>query len=291
MNEFTKDSPTSEKLVAELGTKTDITICADIVHGLDYEYKQLQQKNQELKGQLELYENGVYYFSELDRKDKEIDKLNKQLGEWEQHLINAKEMLELQGHNGNYNYDSYMLGLYNGMEYIIALFETREPNFKNGKDIEFLNDKNKNQELKKQLEEKNKTKIFVEQNLEETYGEGLYLEHLEKENQQLKEKLNCDLKWAFKYDELYQENKKLKEQLQQENKELKNLNRIYEEIISDDEENYKLLSSEIKQLENQQKEFIEWLSYRIDYGTESISYRDSFREVLQKYKEIIGSEE
>ena len=36
-----------------------------------------------------------------------------------------------------------------------------------------------------------------------------------KENQELKEKLNCDLKWAFKYDELYQENKKLKEQLQQ----------------------------------------------------------------------------
>lgn len=80
-------------------------------------------------------------------------------------------------------------------------------------------------------------------------------------------------------------------ELEKENKELKNLNRIYEEIISDDKENYKLLSSEIKQLENQQKEFIEWLSYRIDYGTESISYRDSFREVLQKYKEIIGEEE
>lgn len=76
--------------------------------------------------------------------------------------------------------------------------------------------------------------------------------------------------------------------LLKENQELKNLNRIYEEIISDDKENYKLFSSEIKRLENQQKEFIEWLSYRIDYGTESISYRDSFREVLQKYKEIIG---
>lgn len=79
--------------------------------------------------------------------------------------------------------------------------------------------------------------------------------------------------------------------LEQENKELKTLNKRYEEIISDDKENYKLLSSEIKRLENQQKEFIEWLSYRIDYGTESISYRDSFREVLQKYKEIIGEEE
>ena len=44
-----------------------------------------------------------------------------------------------------------------------------------------------NQELKKQLEEKNKTKIFVEQNLEEAYGEGLYLEHLENKNQKYKE--------------------------------------------------------------------------------------------------------
>lgn len=218
MNEFTKDSPTSEKLVAELGTKTDITISADIVHGLDYEYKHLQQKNQELKGQLELYENGVYYFSELDRKDKEIDKLNKQLGEWEKHLINAKEMLELQGHNGNYNYDSYMLGLYNGMEYIIALFETREPNFKNGKDIEFLNDKNKNQ-----------------------------------------------------------------------NQELKNLNRIYEEIISDDEENYKLLSSEIKQLKNQQKEFIDWLENESKEIIRDAGYHQRIcLDILEKYKEIIG---
>lgn len=44
----------------------------------------------------------------------------------------------------------------------------------------------------------------------------------------------------------------------------------------------------IEYMKNQQKEFIEWLLYRIDYGTESISYRDSFREALSKYKEIIG---
>ncbi len=95
-----------------------------------------------------------------------IQKLKSQLEEWKQHLIIAKEMLDLQGSDGNYNYDSYMLGLYNGMEYIIAFFETREPNFKNGKDIEFLNDKNKNQELKKQLSNshqiKNQQKEFIE---------------------------------------------------------------------------------------------------------------------------------
>ena len=99
---------------------------------------------------------------------------------------------------------------------------------------------------------------------------------------------------VFNYLELqkkYNQVLKDKIKIQQENRELKTLNKRYEEIISDDKENYKLFSSEIKRLENQQKEFIEWLSYRIDYGTESISYRDSFREVLQKYKEIIGEEE
>ena len=67
----------------------------------------------------------------------------------------ANEMLEIQGCNGNYNYDSYMLGMYNGMEYIISLFEHREPNYRNGKEIEFLNDKQLQHnwdELKKWLE-------------------------------------------------------------------------------------------------------------------------------------------
>lgn len=68
----------------------------------------------------------------------------------------ANEMLEIQGRDGNYNYDSYMLGMYNGMEYIISLFEHREPNYRNGKEIEFLSDKqlqNNWNELKKWLEE------------------------------------------------------------------------------------------------------------------------------------------
>lgn len=43
-------------------------------------------------------------------------------------------------------------------------------------------------------------------------------EELLEENQQLKEKINCDLKWALKYDKLYQENQQLKEQLEKERK-------------------------------------------------------------------------
>lgn len=51
MNEFTKDRSTAEQLVEKLDNELEMTICSDVVHGLDYEYKQLQQENQELKNQ------------------------------------------------------------------------------------------------------------------------------------------------------------------------------------------------------------------------------------------------
>ena len=45
------------------------------------------------------------------------------------------------------DYDEYMLGLYNGMEYVIALFETREPNYISGKNVEFTNNKTQQKEF------------------------------------------------------------------------------------------------------------------------------------------------
>lgn len=84
---------------------------------------------------------------------KENQELKKQLEEWEHHLKCSKEMLDVQGQKGNYDYDEYMLGLYNGMEYIIALFETREPNFISGKDVEFTNNKTQQKEFIKWLED------------------------------------------------------------------------------------------------------------------------------------------
>lgn len=65
----------------------------------------------------------------------------KRLKQYEKSMRIANEMLELQSQNGNYNYDSYMLGLYNGMEYIISLLEVREPKFISGKEIKFLSEK------------------------------------------------------------------------------------------------------------------------------------------------------
>ena len=67
----------------------------------------------------------------------------KRLKQYEKSMGIANEMLELQGKNGNYNYDSYMLGLYNGMEYIVSLLEVREPKFIDGKEIKFLSQKDR----------------------------------------------------------------------------------------------------------------------------------------------------
>ena len=52
MNSF-NEKPTSEQLIEKLDDAFDIRIGVDVVHGLDFEYKQLQQKNQELKKQLD----------------------------------------------------------------------------------------------------------------------------------------------------------------------------------------------------------------------------------------------
>ena len=48
------------------------------------------------------------------------------------------ELLKIQGSAGNYNYDSYMLGMYNGMELMVSISEGREPNYKTLKDEEFI---------------------------------------------------------------------------------------------------------------------------------------------------------
>lgn len=45
-------------------------------------------------------------------------------------IQNIKDLVELQGSSGNWDYDEYMHGYYNGMETILAYLENREPNFK-----------------------------------------------------------------------------------------------------------------------------------------------------------------
>lgn len=102
--------------------------------------------------QIELQYNALKQqkFNELLKENQE---LKKKVEEWEHHLKCSKEMLGIQGQKGNYDYDEYMLWLYNGMEYIISLFETREPNYISGKYVEFTNNKTQQKEFIKYLED------------------------------------------------------------------------------------------------------------------------------------------
>ena len=101
---------------------------------------------------VELNKNNELFISYNQALLKENEELKKQLKEWENHLKCSKEMLDIQGQKGNYDYDEYMLGLYNGMEYIISLFETREPNYISGKDVKFTNNKTQQKEFISYLE-------------------------------------------------------------------------------------------------------------------------------------------
>lgn len=80
---------------------------------------------------------------ETAQKLAEYDKLKKQLEEWITHLIEAKKMLDIQAQQGNYDFDEYMLGIYNGMEYIVSIFENREPEYISGTEVKFINNKQK----------------------------------------------------------------------------------------------------------------------------------------------------
>ncbi|WP_106408550.1 hypothetical protein [Alteribacter populi] len=55
-------------------------------------------------------------------------------------LAEANKQLAIQGYDGNWNYDEYMHGMYNGMELIVAQMEDREPEFREAPD-EWIVDK------------------------------------------------------------------------------------------------------------------------------------------------------
>ena len=45
-------------------------------------------------------------------------------------LNDFKDLVKIQGRDGNWNYSEYMRGLFNGMEMMLAILEKREPNFR-----------------------------------------------------------------------------------------------------------------------------------------------------------------
>lgn len=46
-----------------------------------------------------------------------------------------QDLVNVQGSSGNWNYDPYMHGMYNGMELVLAVLERREPVYKTAPDV------------------------------------------------------------------------------------------------------------------------------------------------------------
>ena len=156
--------------------------------------------------------------------------------------------------------------------------------YKYNMDRDYLRLEKENQELKKQLEEKNKPQIFIDtQDIEERYGEGLYQNYLEEENKKLNEELDKLNHIIDKQDKdiviLSKGNKELKKQLEEANEKILLLQ------ASDPMLEYKKTLEE-----NQQKDFIEWLTNEANINPYDISdyiYENIINTILSKYEEII----
>jgi hypothetical protein len=48
----------------------------------------------------------------------------------DERIESVRHMRNVQGYDGNWNYDPYMQGLYNGLEFALSLLEVRQPEFK-----------------------------------------------------------------------------------------------------------------------------------------------------------------
>lgn len=46
----------------------------------------------------------------------------------------VKDIRDIQGESGNWNYSSYMQGLYNGIECVLCILENREPQYRSEPD-------------------------------------------------------------------------------------------------------------------------------------------------------------
>ena len=66
----------------------------------------------------------------------------------EDKLKDANEMLLVQ--KGSYDYNPYMFGMYNGMEFMLSIFEEREPKFKDAPERWADNEENEPLETQKE---------------------------------------------------------------------------------------------------------------------------------------------
>ena len=96
--------------------------------------------------------------------------------------------------------------------------------YKYNMDRDYLRLEKENQELKKELEEKNKPQIFIDtQDIEERYAEGLYQDYLEEENKKYKNQQKEFIEYLNSYIELLSDEQDLFDEVQKD---------ILEEILS-----------------------------------------------------------
>lgn len=48
----------------------------------------------------------------------------------EEKIMQLRNIRDIQGESGNWNYNPYMLGMYNGIELALATLEDREPDYR-----------------------------------------------------------------------------------------------------------------------------------------------------------------
>lgn len=123
-----------------------------------------------------------------------------------------------------------------------------------------------------------------------------YVQKLQKENKQLKEKY---LNAVVDYETTMSEKNELKKQLEEYQKDIKDLDNQNKRAF----ENMQLNQLKVCNIIKQQKEFIKWLEDSInklvkeygnyvyeDYSEEKGKY-DSYQEILQKYEEIMNEDD
>jgi hypothetical protein len=47
----------------------------------------------------------------------------------------SRDILKIQGSDGNWNYDPYMHGMFNGMEFFVSMLECRPPEFREAPEV------------------------------------------------------------------------------------------------------------------------------------------------------------
>lgn len=55
--------------------------------------------------------------------------------EREKLIEGMRDLMKVQGYDGNWNYDPYMHGMYNGMELMLAMVEGREPVYRDAPEV------------------------------------------------------------------------------------------------------------------------------------------------------------